>query len=115
MAELVKRPVVRCAVRRERGQVGELRVRGCVKFGLMAIRSLSWENLAISTGSHLPKGRGSASVSMTVRSPTIRGMTAVELLGQMAAGGFFGGGLWLAVREIAKQVGETRLSPLPED
>ncbi|MFC3735783.1 hypothetical protein [Paractinoplanes deccanensis] len=35
-------------------------------------------------------------------------MTATELIAQLATALFAGGGAWLAVREIAKQIGETR-------
>jgi hypothetical protein len=44
----------------------------------------------------------------------VRGMTA-DLVEHLATALFAGGGLWLAVREIAKQVGETRRTRIKEE
>ncbi|MET8149378.1 hypothetical protein ACIBSW_34495 [Actinoplanes sp. NPDC049668] len=41
-------------------------------------------------------------------------MTAFDLVAQIVTALFAGGGMWLAVREIAKQVGETKRARIRE-
>jgi hypothetical protein len=46
---------------------------------------------------------------------TIPHVTAFDLVTQLATGLFAGGGIWLTVREIAKQVGETKRTRIREE